>query len=116
MSDAIRTFGVKGFTQNVPANTGILGTTTAPKAKVGALRVSVTMTAAVDFGVLINDGAGAGNKSVVLGTLVANKQSTFMVSIKAGSLYDFYHNGLGTATPGTILQLVVEEIESAVGY
>lgn len=111
MADAVRTFGVKGFTANVPANTGILGTTSAPKAKVGFLRVGVTMAQAHDFGVLINDGAGGGDRSVVLGTLVANKQSTFVVPIKAGSLYDFYHNGGGASVPGTVIQLVVDEVE-----
>lgn len=112
----IRPFGSKGYTINSSANTPILGGPLAPRAQSGFIRVGVAMENAFDFGYVVNDQAGAGNKFVVLGTLVANKQSTFMVPIKAGSKYDFYHNGGGVLNTGTIVQMVAEEIETAVGY
>lgn len=108
-----RPFRTKGLTANVSANTGIFGGVAAPKAKAGVLQIFVSMTAAFDFGVLVNDGVGA-TQSIILGTLVANKQSTFEIGIRAGSTYDFYHNGGGTGQTGTIQQLVVNELEDCV--
>lgn len=113
----IRAFGTpKGRTLNVSANSPILGGPLAPIAKVGMIRVTVALVNAFDFGYIVDDQAGAGSQLVTLGTLTANKSATFSFSIKAGSKYDFFHNGGGVLNTATILQLVAEEVEVGAGY